>query len=68
MNHPKAFISYSWSSPDHEQRVLNLANELVDPGGVDVILDKWGLKEGHDANAFMEKMVSDPKIKKVIQR
>jgi len=32
---------------------------------VDVILDKWDLKEGHDAHAFMEKMVTDSKIKKV---
>jgi hypothetical protein len=33
---------------------------------VDVVLDKWDLKEGNDANAFMEKMVSDEEIKKVI--
>jgi hypothetical protein len=33
--------------------------------GIDVTLDKWDLKEGHDAHAFMEKMVSDPDIKKV---
>ena len=34
--------------------------------GSDVILDKWDLKEGHDAHAFMEKMVTDPDITKVI--
>lgn len=34
--------------------------------GVEVMLDKWDLKEGNDAFAFMEKMVSDPQIKKVI--
>lgn len=61
---PKLFISYSWTSPEHEQWVLNLATELRD-SGVDVILDKWELKEGHDAHAFMEKMVTDPMIKKV---
>jgi hypothetical protein len=33
---------------------------------VDVSLDKWDLKEGHDALAFMEQMVSDPMITKVI--
>ncbi len=33
--------------------------------GVDVILDKWDLKEGHDVITFMEKMVSDPEIRKV---
>lgn len=60
----KLFISYSWSSPDHEEWVLNLAEELVG-AGVDVILDKWDLKEGHDANAFMEKMVTDPDVNKV---
>ena len=61
---PKLFISYSWSSPDHEQWVITLATELRE-SGIDVILDKWDLKEGHDANAFMEKMVADPGIKKV---
>jgi len=61
---PKLFISYSWSSPEHEEWVIDLATELRE-SGVDVILDKWDLKEGHDAHAFMEKMVTDPDIKKV---
>ncbi len=63
--HPKLFISYSWSSPEHQDWVLQLATELRE-SGVDVILDKWDLKEGHDALAFMEKMVSDPEINKVL--
>jgi hypothetical protein len=61
---PRLFISYSWTSPSHEDWVLSLATELRE-SGVDVILDKWDLKEGHDAHAFMEKMVTDPEIKKV---
>ena len=61
---PKLFISYCWSSQTHEDWVLSLSTELRE-SGVDVILDKWDLKEGHDANAFMEKMVSDPEIGKV---
>ena len=65
MESPKLFISYSWSNPSHEQWVLDLASELRE-SGVDVILDKWDLKEGYDAVAFMEKMVTDPQIKKVI--
>lgn len=65
MANPKTFISYSWTSPDHESWVLNLATELREVG-VDVILDKWDLKEGHDAIKFMEQMVSNPEIKKVI--
>lgn len=64
MTAPKLFISYSWSDAEHEQWVIDLATELRE-SGVDVILDKWDLKEGHDAVAFMEKMVTDPEIKKV---
>lgn len=26
---PKIFISYSWSSPEHEERVLELAESLI---------------------------------------
>uniref|UniRef100_A0A7V3E7J0 SEFIR domain-containing protein n=1 Tax=Ignavibacterium album TaxID=591197 RepID=A0A7V3E7J0_9BACT len=65
MKNPKVFISYSWSSPQHEQWVLSLAEQLVS-SGVDVILDKWDLKEGYDAIVFMEKMVTDSEINKVI--
>ena len=65
MANPKLFISYSWSNPIHEQRVLEIATELRQ-SGVDVILDKWDLKEGHDSVKFMEKMVNDPDIKKVV--
>lgn len=65
MTAPKLFISYSWSNAEHEQWVIDLASSLRE-SGVDVILDKWDLKEGHDAVAFMEKMVTDPEIKKVV--
>jgi TIR domain len=64
MTAPKLFISYSWSNPEHEQWVLGLATELCE-SGVDVILDKWNLREGQDSIAFMEKMVTDADIKKV---
>lgn len=58
----KVFISYSWSS---EVLVLELAQRLVSHG-VDVVLDKWDLKEGQDKYAFMERCVNDPEIKKVL--
>ena len=64
MSIPKLFISYSWSTPDHEQWVVDLAKELVE-AGIEVLFDKWDLREGHDAIAFMEKMVTDPTITKV---
>ncbi len=34
--------------------------------GIDVVLDQWSLEDGHDINVFMEKMVSDPTIKRVV--
>lgn len=65
MESPKVFISYSWTTPEHKQRVLDIATELVE-SGIDAILDKWDLKEGDDADVFMEQMVSDPSIQKVL--
>src|SRR6266446_10277284 len=62
---PKTFISYSWTSPAHERWVMDLATELVEKG-VQIILDKWHLREGQDAVQFMESMVVDPDVKKVI--
>lgn len=62
---PKLFVSYSWSSSAHEQWVLDLATEVIN-SGVEVILDKWDLREGHDSVVFMEKMVTDPTITKVL--
>ena len=61
----KTFISYSWTTPEHEEWVLHLATQLVE-SGVDVILDKWHLREGNDSYTFMEKMVTDPNVKKVM--
>ena len=59
---PKIFISYSWSS---DALVLDLANRLVSHG-VDVVLDKWDLKEGNDKYEFMERCVYDSSITKVL--
>ena len=62
---PKVFVSYSWTSDEHQRWVLDLATALRE-NGVDVILDKWDLREGHDAIAFMERMVTDESVEKVI--
>lgn len=62
---PRAFISYSWTSPAHEAWVHDLATRLMSDG-IDIILDKWELKVGHDSYAFMESMVTDPTVTKVI--
>lgn len=65
LQQPKVFISYSWSSLDHENWVLTLAKKLRHDG-VDVILDKWDLGVGHDKYVFMERMVTDKDVSKVI--
>lgn len=62
---PKVFISYSWTSEQHEEWVIELATRLMQDG-VQAIFDKWDLKVGHDANAFMESMVTDPTVTKVL--
>ena len=64
MENPKAFISYCWSS-DGDEWVTDLAKRLV-VDGVDLKFDKWDLREGHDKYLFMETMVNDPTISKVI--
>lgn len=61
----KVFISYSWTSPEHQEWVLELANRLINDG-VEVILDKWDSEEGQNLNAFMEQSVNDSTIKKVL--
>ena len=48
---PKVFISYSWSTPKHQQKVIQWAERLISDG-VDVVLDVFDLKEGHDKFHF----------------
>lgn len=61
----KVFISYSWTTPEHEEWVLSLAQRLR-PDGVDIVLDKWDLREGQDKYIFMESTVNSPEINKVL--
>ncbi len=61
----KVFISYSWSSDTHKDWVVGLAERLR-ANGVDAILDRWDLKEGQDTIAFMEQMVTDITVTKVV--
>jgi hypothetical protein len=61
----KVFISYSWTTAEHQEWVIGLAKRLVSDG-VDVVLDKWNLKEGNDLYDFMESMVKSEEISKVL--
>ena len=62
---PKVFISYSWKPTSNKQKVLELAEKLTGHS-VHVIIDEWDLKEGHDKFHFMEQMVNDPNVKRVL--
>ena len=62
---PKVFISYSWKPAQHQQKVIALAERLMGDG-VNVVLDVWDLREGQDKNQFMERMVTDAEIKRVL--
>lgn len=62
---PKVFISYSWHPEENKIRVEQLARRLMSDG-VDVTLDVWSLKDGQDKYVFMEKMVTDSDINKVL--
>lgn len=61
----KVFISYSWSNEEHKEKVIRLAEELVNLG-IDVVLDEWDLKPGQDKYKFMEEIVNDSSLDKVL--
>lgn len=62
---PRVFISYSWTSPGHQEQIRLWAEQLVNDG-VDVVLDIWDLNEGDDKYAFMESMVTDDSVTHVL--
>ncbi|WP_418604133.1 toll/interleukin-1 receptor domain-containing protein [Hwangdonia sp.] len=62
---PKVFISYSWKPMSNKVKTLALAERMTNDG-VNVILDEWNLSEGQDKYQFMEQMVNDPEIKRVL--
>lgn len=57
-HNPKVFISYSWKSEEYKARVRRLADKLRG-NGVDVTLDQWDLRAGHEMNAFMEMSIRE---------
>jgi hypothetical protein len=62
---PKVFVSYSWQPESNRIKVIALA-ERLSRDGVHVKIDAWDLVEGHDKNHFMEEMVNDNAISKVL--
>lgn len=63
---PKVFISYSWTSEDYQNRVIEFATRLRQQHSVDVKLDVWDLKAGQDTYKFMEQCVTNPDIDRVL--
>lgn len=55
---PSVFISYSHDSPEHADRVLALANRLVDEG-IDVILDQYEPAPPEGWPRWMDKKIRD---------
>lgn len=53
----KIFISYSWGNVETKDFVKRLAEKLCNPK-LEVILDIWDLKPGHDMYHFMERSVN----------
>ena len=62
---PCAFVSYSWTSPEHQARIKEWADQLL-LDGIDVKLDIYDLSEGNDKFAYMESMVTDPAVSHVL--
>lgn len=62
---PKAFMSYSWSSPGIRGLIREWA-ERLSADGIEVVLDQIDLKEGDDKYAFMERMVTDQSVTHVL--
>lgn len=62
---PKVFLSYCYTSSEFVERVDKLANDLTSDG-VQVVFDRWDLREGQDLHAFMEQAVNDPTVTHVL--
>lgn len=62
----KVFISYSWTSDDYANDIMDIATRLHRNPFIDVVLDRWDLKPGQDKFAFMEQMATDSSIQKVL--
>lgn len=61
--HPKVFISYAWGK--NKARVKEIADRLIGEG-VEVVIDVYDLKPGMNKHFFMQKLVDDPSVEKVL--
>lgn len=62
---PIVFFSYSWKPIQNKNNIVDIARKLVSDG-ITVLLDEWSLSEGQDKYKYMEKMVNDKDVDKVL--
>jgi hypothetical protein len=62
---PHVFLSYSWTSLDHQRSVEKLAEDLTE-SNIHVVFDLWDLKTSDDTIPFMERSINDPRVTKVL--
>ena len=55
---PKILISYSHDSPEHEKRVLELANRLREDG-IDCTIDQYVVSPAEGWPLWMDKQIRD---------
>ena len=60
---PKVFVSYSWAG---KARAKRIADFLRTECGVDVVIDIYHLKPGQNKYAFMQRIVDDASIDRVL--
>lgn len=60
---PKVFVSYSWSG---KSRAKELADYLISECRVDVVIDIYHLKPGQNKYSFMQRIVDDDTIDRVL--
>lgn len=62
---PKVFISYSWDSHKTRQ-IVELLTSKLESDGIEVVYDRKSLLLGNDMIRFMERLVNDQSIEKVL--
>lgn len=62
---PKVFISYAWTNKTYRNKIIKIA-ELLIQNGIDVVIDAWDLKTGQDKYDFMERCVTDKSIDHIL--
>lgn len=63
---PKVFFSYSWSPEGNADLIMEYARMMMEDHRIDVVLDRWDSDDGESLNVFMERMVKDDSIDRVL--